>query len=113
MSFSRDGLRGSFRREILHRRFGREIAAAATPLLHPSRVDRDRTVLAEWRVVKMVVALVWKVASSRAWNDCWRRGVNGVSVEMLFVAMFVVLCTKITIEKEKRLSEDRSPSNHT
>ena len=38
----------------------------------------------------------------------------GVSVEMLFVAMFVVvLCTKITIEKEKRLSEDRSPSNHT
>ena len=37
-----------------------------------------------------------------------------VSVEMLFVAMFVVaLCTKITILKEKRLSEDRSPSNHT
>ena len=38
----------------------------------------------------------------------------GVSVEMLFVAMSVVaLCTKITIVKEKRLSEDRSPSNHT
>ena len=42
---------------------------------------------------------------------CWRRGVNGVSVEMLFVEMSVVaLCTKITIVKEKRLSEDRSPS---
>ena len=41
---------------------------------------------------------------------CWRRGVYGVSVEMLFVAMFVVaLCTKITIVKEKRLSEDHSP----
>ena len=89
-------------------------AAATTPFLHPSRGDRDRTVLAEWRVVKMVEALVWKVASSRAWSDCWRRGVNGVSVEMLFVAMFVVvLCTKITIVKEKRLTEDRSPSNHT
>ena len=25
----------------------------------------------------------------------------------------VALCTKITIDKEKRLSEDRSPSNHT
>ena len=38
----------------------------------------------------------------------------GVSVEMLFVAMFVVaLCTKITKDKEKRLSEDRSPLNHT
>ena len=38
----------------------------------------------------------------------------GVSVEMLFVALSVVaLCTKITIVKEKRLSEDRSPSNHT
>ena len=49
------------------RAFWRQIAAAATPLLHPSRVDRDRTVLAEWRVVKMVVALVWKVASSREW----------------------------------------------
>ena len=117
----------------MRRRFGREIfarafwagdlggrcpsalvAAAATPLLHPSCGDRDRTVLAEWRVVKMVVALVWKVASSRAWSDCWRRGVKGVSVEMLFVAMFVVvLCTKITIGKEKRLTEDRSPSNHT
>ena len=37
-----------------------------------------------------------------------------VSVEMLVVAMFVVaLCTKITIVKEKRLSEDRSPLNHT
>ena len=41
----------------------------------------------------------------------WRRGVVGVSVEMLVVAMSVVaLCTKITIVKEKRLSEDRSPS---
>ena len=110
MSFSRGGPRGSFGREILRGHFGREIAAAATPLLHPSRVDRDRTVLAEWRVVKMVVALVWKVASSRAWNDCCRRGVIGVSVEMLFVAMIVVaLCTKITIVKEKRLSEDHSP----
>ena len=38
----------------------------------------------------------------------------GVSVEILFVAMFVVAwCTKITIVKEKRLTEDRSPSNHT
>ena len=38
----------------------------------------------------------------------------GVIVEMLVVAMFVVvLCTKITIGKEKRLTEDRSPSNHT
>ena len=37
-----------------------------------------------------------------AWSDCWRRGVNGVSVELLVVAMFVVaLCTKITIGKEK------------
>ncbi len=37
---------------------------------------------------------------------CWRRGVNGVSVEMVFVAMIVVaLCTKITIVKEKRLSQ--------
>ena len=54
-------------REGLHGSFGREIAAAATPLLHPSRGDRDRTVLAEWRVVKMVVALVWKVTSSREW----------------------------------------------
>ena len=63
----RGGPRGSFGREILRGHFGREIAAAATPLLHPSRVDRDRTVLAEWRVVKMVVALVWKVASSREW----------------------------------------------
>ena len=34
-------------------------------------------------------------------------------VEMLVVAMFVVvLCTKITIGKEKRQTEDRSPSNH-
>ena len=99
---------------VLGGRSWREVSAAATPLLHPSRVDRDRTVLAEWRVVKMVVARVWRVASSRAWSDCWRRGVNGVSVEMLFVAMIVVaLCTKITIVKEKRLSEDRSPSNHT
>ena len=41
---------------------------------------------------------------------CWRRRVVGVSVEMLVVAMSVVaLCTKITIVKEKRLSEDRSP----
>ena len=86
------------------------VAAAATPF----RGDRVRTVLAEWRVVKMVEALVWKVASSREWSDCWRRGVNGVSVEMFVVAMFVVaLCTKITIGKEKRLTEDRSPSNHT
>ena len=38
------------------------VAAAATPFLHPSRGDGVRTVLAEWRVVKMVVALVWKVA---------------------------------------------------
>ena len=39
----------------------------------------------------------------------------GVSVEMLVVAMFVVvLCTKITIGKEKRLTEDRRPSkSHT
>ena len=29
---------------------------------HPSRGDRDRTVLDEWRVVKMVVAQLWKVA---------------------------------------------------
>ena len=90
------------------------VAAAATPLLHQSRGDRDRTVLVEWRVVKMVVVLVWKVASWREWSDCWRRGVNGVLVEMLVVAMFVVvLCTKITIAKEKRLTEERSPSNHT
>ena len=90
------------------------VAAAATPFLHPSRGDRDRTVLAEWRVVKMVVALVWKVASWREWSACWRRGVNAVFLEMLVVAMFVVvLCTKITIVKEKRLTEDRSPSNHT
>ena len=41
----------------------------------------------------------------------WRRGVVGMSVEM-FVAMFVVaLCTKITIVKEKRLSEDRDWAN--
>ena len=34
----------------------------------------------------------------------------GVSVQMLFVAMFAVAwCTKITIVKEKRLSEDHSP----
>ena len=92
MSFSRGGPRGSFGREILRGHFGREIAAAATPLPHPSRVGRDRTVLAEWRVVKMVVALVWKVASSRAWSDCWRRGVDGVSVEMLFVVMPLLLC---------------------
>ena len=83
-------------------------------LRHPSHGDRDRTVLVEWRVVKMVEALVWKVASWREWDDCWRRGVNGVIVEMLVVAMFVVvLCTKITIVKEKRLTEDRSPTNHT
>ena len=45
---------------------------------------------------------------------CWWRGVNGVSLEMLVVAMFVVAwCTKITIVKEKRLSEDHSPINHT
>ena len=118
MSFRREGLCGSFGREILRGRFWAgdlawEVAVAATPLLHPSRVDRDRTVLAEWRVVKMVVALVWKVASSRAWSDCWCVE-YGVSVEMLVVAMFVVaLCTKITIVKEKRLTEDRSPSNHT
>ena len=38
---------------------------------------------------------------------------NGVIVEMLVVVMFVVvLCTKITIGKEKRLTEDRSPINH-
>ena len=78
-------------------------------LRHPSRGDRDRTVLVEWRVVEMVAALVWKVASWREWSDCWRRGVNGVIVEMLAVAMFVVvLCTKITIGKEKRLTEDHS-----
>ena len=41
---------------------------------------------------------------------CWRRGVNGVSVEMLFVAMFVVvLCTKITTAEEKRLTEASQP----
>ena len=118
-------MRGRFGREMFARAFwagdlGRRcplralVAAAATPLLHPSRGDRDRTVLVEWRVVKMVVAMVWKVASWREWSDCWRRGVNGVIVEMLVVAMFVVvLCTKITIVKEKRLTEDRSPTNHT
>ena len=40
---------------------------------HPSRGDRDRTVFVEWRVVKMVVAQLWKVASWREWSDCWRR----------------------------------------
>ncbi len=35
---------------------------------------------------------------------------NGVIVEMLVVAMFVVvLCTKITIAKEKRLTEASQP----
>ena len=39
---------------------------------HLSRRDRDRTVLAEWRVVKMVEVLVWKLASWREGSDCWR-----------------------------------------
>jgi len=51
-----------------------------------------------------------KVASWCEWRDCWRRGVNGVIVEMLVVAMFVVvLCTKITTAKEKRLTEASQP----
>ena len=38
----------------------------------------------------------------------------GVSVEYSGCYEAVVaLCTKITIEKEKRLSEDHSPVNHT
>ena len=32
-----------------------------------------------------------KVASGCERRDCWRRGVNGVIVEMLVVAMFVVV----------------------
>ena len=36
----------------------------------------------------MVVAKLLKVAS---WRECWRRGVNGVIVEVLVVAMFVVV----------------------
>ena len=57
---------------------------------------------------------MWKVASWREWSDGWRHGMNGVIVEMLVVAMFVVvLCTKITIAKEKRLMKRRSPTNHT
>ena len=34
---------------------------------------------------------------------------NGVIVEMLVAAMFVVLCTKITTAKEKRLTEASQP----
>ena len=86
-------MRGSFGREIFARAFwagdlSREVAAAATPLLHPSRVDRDCTVLAEWRVVKMVVALVWKVASSRAWwclLASWSKGSERGDVVCCFV----------------------------
>ena len=67
------------------------VAATAAPFLHLSRGDRDRTVLAEWQVVKMVEALVRKVASWHEWSDCWRRGVHGVIVEMLVMAMFIVV----------------------
>ena len=78
---------------------------------HPSRGDRDRTVFVEWRVVKMVVAQLWKLVSWREWSDCWRRdccrrGVNGVIVEMLVVAMFVVvLCTKITTYSKRKTAK--------
>ena len=65
--------------------------AAATPLFHPSRGDRGRAVRVEWRVAKMVVGYLLKVASWCEWRDCWRRGVNVVIVEMLVVAMFVVV----------------------
>ena len=44
-----------------------------------------------WRVVKMVVGYLLKVASWCEWRRCWCRGVNGVIVEMLVVAMFVVV----------------------
>ena len=118
--FRRECLRGSFGREMFARAFWAGDVGGRCPftrwllllllLRHPSRGDRDRTVLVEWRVVKRVVALVWKVTSWREWSDCWRCGVNGVIVEMLVVARFVVvLCIKITIGKEKRLTEDRSP----
>ena len=44
----------------------------------------------EWRVAKMVVVYLLKVASWCEWRR-WRHGVNGVIVEMLVVAMFVVV----------------------
>ena len=56
------------------------------------------------------VAMVWKVASSRVWYErgvwCERGDVGGYEA-------VVALCTKITIDKEKRLPEDHSPFNHT
>ena len=50
----------------------------------------------------------------------WRRRVHGVSVEYVVSVEYggcyeavVALCTKRTIDKEKRLPKDRSPANHT
>ena len=59
------------------------------------------------------VALVWKVASSRVWCVRWRRGVWCEHGDVGCFDAVVALCTKITIDKEKRLSEDHSPFNHT
>ena len=125
---------GRFTRECLRGRFGREILARYAPSrpgccccdsVPPSVLRRSWPHGARWMasgedggiaVVEggVVAWMEWLLASWSKWSDRWRRGVNGVFVEMLVVAMFVVvLCTKITIVKEKRLTEDRSPSNHT
>ena len=45
----------------------------------------------EWRLAKTVVVFLLKVASWCEWRRCWHHGVNGVIVEMLVVAMFVVV----------------------
>ena len=39
------------------------------------------------------------MASGCEWRDCWRRGVNGVIVEMLVVAMFVVVVVVVVAPK--------------
>ena len=43
--------------------------AAATPRLHPSRGERDHTVLVRWRVPLRCSVGVGEVASSRAWCE--------------------------------------------
>ena len=44
---------------------------------------------------------------------CWRRGVWCERGDGGCGDAVVALCTKITIVKEKRLSEDHNPLNHT
>ena len=86
---------GSFRREFQAGDSGGRCPSAPLLLLprffHPSRGDRGCAVHVGWRVAKMVVGYLLKVASWCKWRRCWCRGVNGVIVEMLVVAMFVVV----------------------